>query len=157
MNKTRIYEIENAHITYRNFSGEERKFNAKGKRNFNLILTPEQAEMFRAEGFRVRVQQPRDDDGDPRYLLPVAVGFEYRPPKIVVMNGKHKTELTDDTVGELDYADIDYIDLTIRPYYYHVGDKDGVKAYLNSMYVTLVEDRFAAKYAQDEESEYVPF
>lgn len=148
-NQTRIYEIENAHITYRNFSGEERKYNQKGKRNFNLVLTEEQAKMFTDEGFKVRCQPPREEGGDPRYLLPVNVGFEYRPPKIVVMNGKHRTEINEDTVNELDYADIDYIDMTIRPYYWNMGDKSGVKAYLNSMYVTLVEDRFAAKYSED--------
>ena len=154
---THIYEIENARITYRNFSGEERKFNNKGKRNFNLILTPEQAAMFEAEGFNVRHQAPREEGGEGRDLLSVNVGFEYRPPKIVVINGKRKTELNEDTVCELDYADIDYIDMTIRPYYWEVGDKSGVTAYLNSMYVTLVEDRFAAKYEDEAESELAPF
>ena len=74
-----------------------------------------------------------------------------------MINGKRKTELNEDTVCELDYADIDYIDMTIRPYYWEVGDKSGVTAYLNSMYVTLVEDRFAAKYEDEAESESAPF
>lgn len=158
-NQTRIYTIPNAHITYRNFSGEERKYNQKGKRNFNLVLTEEQANVFLAEGFRVRKQEPREEGGSPRYLLPVNVGFEYRPPKIVVVNGKHRTEITEDTVSELDYADIDYLDMTLRPYYWNMGDKSGVKAYLNSMYVTLVEDPFAAKYSNDndEDGEDMPF
>lgn len=152
MNNQRIYEIENAHIKYRNFSGEERMYNAKGKRNFNLVLNEEQANMFREDGFNVRMKQ--FDNGDTQYLLPVAVGFEIRPPKVVVIQNGHKTELHEDTVGELDYADIDYIDLTIRPYHWAQGGKTGVKAYLNSLYVTLVPDRFAEKYADDEESPF---
>ena len=33
--------VENARIIFRNFSGEERKFNPAGNRNFGLRLTPD--------------------------------------------------------------------------------------------------------------------
>ena len=153
----RIFKVEDAHITYRNFKGEARQYNKEGNRNFNVILTPDQAKMFSDEGFRVRERSAREEDGDPVYLMSVSVSFRFRPPRVVVIRGKSRVELDEDTIGELDYADIEYIDMTIRPYYWSMPDgKCGVKAYLNSMYVTLVDDPFEDKYA-DEESEEEPF
>lgn len=154
---TRIFKVEDARITYRNFKGEARQYNKEGNRNFNVILTPDQARMFSEEGFRVRERSAREEGGDPVYLMSVSVSFKFRPPKVVVIRGKHKIELDEETIAELDYADIDYIDMTIRPYYWNMPDgKCGVKAYLNSMYVTLVDDPFEDKYTEDE-SEEEPF
>lgn len=148
MKNNKVFSIENAQITYRNFRGLERQFNNEGDRNFNLILDDESAEMLKMEGFNVRTRPSRDEDSSPQYLLPVAVSYKNRPPKILLITKARKTVLTEDTVGELDYAEIETIDLTIRPYYWSIpGGGSGVKAYLNSMYVTLLEDEFAERYA----------
>lgn len=154
-NRNFISAVENARIIFRNFSGEERMYNNKGDRNFTLVLTPEKAEELRNLDYNVKTRPPREEGDENQYLLAVAVSYKARPPKIVLINGKLKVNLDEDTVGELDYTDIEYVDLTIRPYHWELPDgRTGVKAYLNSMYVTAVEDQFAGKYADDEEAPF---
>lgn len=147
MANNKIIAIENARIIFRNLSGEARKYNKAGDRNFNVVLTKEQADLFTEEGFNVRVRPPRDEDGDPQYLLQVAVSYKVRPPRVVLITRSGKTELNEDTVGEIDFVDLENVDLTIRPYHWSLDTgASGVKAYLNSMFVTLLEDEFDEKY-----------
>lgn len=147
MANSRNIAVENAKIMFRNFRGEERQYNAKGDRNFNLVLNEEQKEFFMMEGFKVRTRPPRDEYSDPQYLLPVSVSYKGRPPKVYMITSGGKTELDEESIGELDFAEIDNIDLTINPYHWSMKNgTSGVKAYLNSMYVTLVEDDFDGKY-----------
>lgn len=158
-NERRIFKIDDAKIIYRNFRGEARQYNNAGDRNFNLVLTEDQAAELLDAGFRVRVKPPKDGFEEPLRTLPVKVGYKYRPPRIVIISGRKKYELDEDSVDELDYADIEHIDMTIRPYYWERPNGDnGVTAYLNSMFVTLVEDPYEEKYANvGAEEEDEPF
>lgn len=142
-----IFSFRDTRMIFKNFRGEERQFNTKGDRNFNLVLTKEQADGLIEEGFNVKVRPPRDEDEDPQYLLAVSVSYKIRPPKVMLITSRNKTDLTEETIGELDYAEIEYLDVTIRPYHWSMPNgRSGVKAYLNSLYATLLEDEFADKY-----------
>lgn len=143
--------IENARIGFRNFGGKEGKYNPEGKRNFCVFLEKDLAETLEQDGWNVRWLLPRDEQEDKQGYLQVAVNFENIPPKIVMISSRGKSVIDTDSVSLLDWAEIQEIDLLIRPYNWTIqagtrNEKSGVKAYVKSMYITIAEDEFAKKY-----------
>jgi hypothetical protein len=138
--------IENAKIGFRNFSGKEGQFNPAGRRNFCVFLDSEFATQLQTDGWNVRWLQPKNKDDEEQAYLQVAVSYENIPPKILMISSRGKTVLDADSVSVLDWAEIDTVDLIIRPYNWEVRGKGGVKAYIKSMYVTIAEDEFESKY-----------
>lgn len=147
--------VENARIAFRNFAGKESKFNRAGNRNFCVIFDKETGEHLQEQGWNVGILQPREEGDEPAYKLQVTVAFGKIPPKVYMVVGRKKTLLHEDTIGNLDFAEIENVDLVIRPYNWEVNGKFGVKAYVQTMYVEIRQDTFASKYDFDEtEEEY---
>lgn len=138
--------IENAKIGVRNFSGKEGKFNPPGKRNFLLFLENDLAEKLKNDGWNVKTLKPRSEEDEELPYIQVSVSYDYFPPKIVLVTSKGKTKLEESSLTILDWAEIENVDLIIRPYEWEVNGKTGVKAYVKSMYVTLYEDELETKY-----------
>lgn len=143
--------IENAEIGFKNFSGKEGDFNPAGRRNFCIFLEMQVGTDLERDGWNVRWLEPKEEGVDRKPYLQVAVSYANIPPHIVIISHKGKTLLDQESVGILDWAEFTKVDLIIRPYNWkmHEGtkaEKSGIKAYVQSMYLTLYEDELASKY-----------
>lgn len=154
-------KIENARIVFRNLSGKPDKFNPQGgKRSFSVVIEdPEFANELKREGWNIKQFNPNpDSDEEPAHFISVKVSYNNIPPHIYLCTSKNKTLLNEDTVGQLDYAEISNVDIVITPYQYEMSGRSGISAYVKTMYVTVVEDEFASKYEYDDlDDEEIPF
>lgn len=151
--------MEGVQIIFRNFAGKEGQYNREGDRNFAVLLDPEHpvTKALIEDGWNVKYLRPREDDEDQeeRPYLQVSVNFKGRPPRVVMITSRGRTNLDEGSVETLDWVDILNVDLIVRPYEWSVNGKTGIKAYLQSIYVTIEEDPLERKYAdleaQDQE------
>lgn len=143
--------LEDVRIIFRNFSGKEGTFNRKGDRNFAVILDEKTAIEMENDGWTIKYLKPREgEENDPRQAyLPVKVHYSEngRPPRVVMVTSRGKTQLDEDTVDLLDWAVISHVDLIVRPFEWEFNGKTGVSAYLNSIFATIEEDELDRKYA----------
>lgn len=143
--------MEGVKIVFRNFTGKEGQYNREGDRNFAVLLDDHIAEAMAEDGWNVKWLKPREDDEDdatPQAYLQISVNFKGRAPRIVIITERGRTNLDEASVETLDWVDILNVDLIIRPYAWDVSGKTGIKAYLQSIYVTIEEDPLERKYAE---------
>lgn len=139
--------MEGARIGFKNFSGKEGQYNPPGRRNFCVFFDDKKlVDKLIEDGWNVRFLKPREDGDEPQPYLQVTVSYKNFPPKIVLITSQGKTTLDEEDLGMLDWAEIKNVDLIIRPYNWEVNGKNGVKAYVKSMYITIEEDEFESKY-----------
>lgn len=145
--------MEGVRIIFRNFTGKEGQYNREGDRNFAVLLDEVVANSMAEDGWNIKWLKPREDDeGEAsQAYLQVSVNFKGRPPRIVLVTSRGRTNLDEDSVEMLDWADIRNVDLIVRPYAWVVNEKSGIKAYLQSIYVTIEEDALERKYAEMDE------
>ena len=140
--------IEGANIIWKNFSGERDKFNP-GKRGFSVVIDDAvMADELKQEGWNVK-ERPLQEGADPseqEWTLPVKLNMN-RYTQVWLIVGNHKTLLDENTVAQLDVVDFINCDISIRPYEWEMGGRNGITAYVDSMYVTIRENKFAEKYA----------
>lgn len=139
--------LEDVRIVFRNFSGKEGQYNREGDRNFAVLLEDNLADAMARDGWNVKYLKPREEGDSPQPYIQVAVNFRGRPPRIVIITSRGRTQLSEDEVNILDWAEIRKTDLIIRPYEWAVNGKTGIKAYLQSIFVTIEEDALELKYA----------
>lgn len=149
--------VENAEIIFRNFEGKEKEFNSAGDRNFCLVLSPEQADAMAQKGWNVKRFKVRDEGEEPNGYIEVAVEYRKgRPPRCVMINSQGRIDLGAEEIQIFDYADFSKVDLIINPYNWDVGGKQGIKAYLKSIFVTINEDELEQMYANVPEANQRP-
>lgn len=142
--------FENARIGFKNFAGAEGPFNKAGDRSFHIFLDGARAAQLEADGWNVKYPRPNDnipaeeDIREPH--MEVSLSYKFYPPKVVLIAGKNLTVLEESELDMLDWAEIEGVDIVIRPYSWTVNGKSGIKAYLKAMYVTVRTDAFSEKY-----------
>ena len=159
-----ILQIDNARITYTNFSGVGSKFNREGDRNFALIIedgyidkdpviksADEIRDILRADvnkygvGWNVKRKPPRDEDDDPFIFMTIKLRMTERTT-VYLKTGDNLVKLDEESVGMLDNIDILNVDLDVRPYDDTMASGPFRAAYVDSMCVTQNVDRFKARY-----------
>lgn len=143
-NENRV--LEDVRIVFRNFSGKEGRYNREGARNFCVLLDQDIATEMESEGWNIKYLKPRDENEEPQAYIKVAIRFGRVPQRIFLVNNHGKFLLTEDTISILDWADIQTVDLIIRPYDTEINGAAFRKAYVQSMYVTIREDELTEKY-----------
>lgn len=143
--KERNYQpitIKNAKLFKTNFSGKEiPPYNPAGRRNFCVFIDNlKVAEAMEKDGWNIRWLEPRNPGDEKKAFLSIAVSFTNRPPKIILLTSKGETRLDEETVGMLDWAEKEEIDLTINPRYWDDNGKTRIKAYLRTLRVKIYED-----------------
>jgi len=140
-------DVDGIKIAFRNFEGREDVYNRKGDRNFAIIFEkPEVAQKLIDDGWNIKYLKPRDEGDEPTPYLPVAVSYRIRPPKIALVTSKGISYVPEEQVELLDWVDIETADVSLNPSEWSVNGKSGVKAYLNSLYVKIVEDYLDQKW-----------
>lgn len=143
--------MENAKIRFRNFAGRPDEYTREGDRSFALVIEDEDlANKLREDGWNVKMRLPKEEGAEPWYYLKVKVNFDGIPPKIVEVTSLNRVALNEDTVGILDTAELKRVDVEVSPYHWEVGGRSGITAYLKTLYATIKEDPFAAKYGMTE-------
>lgn len=148
--------FRNARIFSKNFKGEVSDKNPGGDRTFCVsIPDTDLADVMTKDGWPVKAGKVKEDGTTYDPYLPVKVSFKNKPPiiKLVSPSTGRKTEITEETVDSLDWTDFEKVDLTVNPYNWSVNGKSGVKAYLKTMYATIVEDELVSEYETAEELE----
>jgi hypothetical protein len=140
--------LEDVHIIFRNFSGKEGMYNREGDRNFAVVLPADVGQQLANDGWNVKVRKAREEGEEDLVYLSVAVNFKSsKPPMIKLITERGSTIIDESMVETLDWVDIKQVDLIINPYDWKVRDGSGRKAYLESLYMTIIEDPLQVKYA----------
>lgn len=156
--------VEDARLIFKNFAGEEDQYNRKGNRNFGVTLDPEDATELEKLGWNIKWPKPREnaEEGDEPLRPHINVTAKYdgpRPPRIFMITnrGRKRTELEEEMVDMLDYADMETVDLIFSAYHWSLpSGSSGIKAYLKTMYVHIREDELDLKYADIPDASELP-
>lgn len=147
---TQVVSLEDVTIGFRNFEGREGPYNKTGERSFAVFLDNDTAKELAEQGWNIKfpkdVEKTDPDQESRNPYLQVSVGFEHFPANVFLISNGNPTKLSEQEVAMLDWAELENVDLVIRPYEWSVRGAVGIKAYLKSGYFSIVTDRFAAKY-----------
>lgn len=148
--------LEDVRIIFRNFAGVKKKYNDEGKRNFTVILDEETGARLLRDGWNVKRLKARGEDelGDLSLKVTVSYNGRTKPRLVLITASKNRRNVLEEDMAELmDYADLEVVDLILRPYDWEFDGKTGRSAYLKTIFGTLREDELEIKYSYLEDGE----
>lgn len=113
MKTSKNLTITNARLIYQNFQGVASKYNPSGRRNFCVLLDDKQATSMIRSGWDVKYLH-----GSSRPFIQVSIADDY---------------VLDDDLSVGGYVLLGVVEVTISPSPWTVGEKSGIRAYLQSI------------------------
>lgn len=160
MNSNEIV-IYDAKIIFKNFSGRGDTYNREGNRIFCLILDNEELYSWAEEhGWPIKHRGAEDEDGYDYIKVEVSYKFDSVSPRVVFIKDGVKTEIDENGIGALDWADIIKADIMIRNRTWKYNGKEGYKPQLSAIYAELYVDPLERKYGkmvEELDNDGVPF
>lgn len=141
--------LENVRLGFRNFAGASDAYTREGDRSFAIFFDDQRvAEALMRDGYNIKMTKDRPDveDYEPAPFLKVKVSYKIRAPKVYLVTKRGKTPIGEAEISMLDWVEYTNVDVIINPYEWEVNGNTGITAYLQSMYITIVEDELDEKY-----------
>ena len=147
-------KIRNAKLIFRNLAGAEKEYNSAGDRNVGIVIRDERmVQELIQNGWNVKQTKPREgfeDEFVPEFYIQAKLKYRdksgnlktYPPTVYIVKSNNEKVLLDEDTVGQIDHAEIQDVRVELSPYAYEYRGKSGIAAYITRMYVKVIEDDF---------------
>lgn len=157
--------LKDVQIMFRNFKGKKERFNNEGSRYIKIIISPEHLAQLYETGipWNIKTLMPKEgfEEQGEKLLLEVAISYPrregIRPPQLVMVTSRGKTNLTEETAELLDWPTIIVkADMEIRAWHWQNEEADGWKAQLVSLYATIEEDELELMYADVPDSAQDP-
>lgn len=146
-NRIKNARLEDVRILWPNFSGAPTQWVAGGGvRSFCVAISRQQAGELAQDGWNINTLEGDDEQNDVPYIR-VAVSYKNRPPKVVLVSGDTMRILHEEDIDILDGLDFQTVDVVLSPYHWELNGRQGVKAYLKTLYVVEAADEFERKYA----------
>lgn len=154
-NRKTIY-LENTRLIFQtNFEGDpsKDKFGSNSRTATVVIQEPELAQDLINAGIRVNAYER--EDRDTQYSMKLIASYRNRqgepvqyPPEIILISGKAREVLTEETVGRLDHIRTGRIDVTIGS---SLNNRDTFTNYIRTMHVyqDFGDDPLAGRFADE--------
>jgi hypothetical protein len=152
--------IENSRFIFdTNFSGDPRrdKYGSDARKGNIIIPDISLARELIDEGFNVKMTRPREgeeEDFTPTYYVMGKLSYRDRvgepkryPPRVIFVEDDYPTELTEETVGRIDHAWVDHVNVVLNKY---ESDR-GKSLYIKTMEVfqKTDDDPILVRYARN--------
>ncbi len=128
MRNNNVYIEDTRFIFDTNFAGDpSRDKYGSDARKANLVIPDiSVARQLIAEGYNVKMTKPREGEEEeftPVYYISIKLSYRDRygelkrwPPKVIFIEDDFPTELTEETVGRIDYAWVERVNVVLNKY-----------------------------------------